>query len=114
MCTLKALQSIESMSKLNLKTVKAYHIRENFHEIYQEENREGFEKSLKKWYFRATHNRIEEMKETAKTIKRRWSAVLGRIAEFTMGILEGPNSVVRAVKAKGRGHRTFKSLTQID
>jgi len=33
------------MSKLNLKTVKAYHIRENFHEIYKEENREGFEKS---------------------------------------------------------------------
>jgi transposase len=74
----------------------------------------GLRNPSRKWYFRATHNRIEEMKETAKTIKRRWSAVLGRIAEFTMGILEGPNSVVRAVKAKGRGHRTFKSLTQID
>ena len=38
---LKALQSIESMSKLNLKTVKAYHIRENFQEIYKEETKEG-------------------------------------------------------------------------
>jgi len=33
---LKSLQAIESMSKLNLKTVKAYHIRENFQGIYKE------------------------------------------------------------------------------
>jgi len=48
---LKSLQAIESMSKLNLKTVKAYHIRENFQGIYKEATKERFEKSLKKWYF---------------------------------------------------------------
>jgi len=67
---LKTLQSIESLPKLNLKTVRAYHMRENFQEICKEETREGFEKSLKRWYFWATHSRIEEMKEAARTIKR--------------------------------------------
>jgi transposase len=111
---LKALQSIESMSKLNLKTVKAYHIRENFQEIYKEENREGFEKSLKKWYFWATHSRIEEMKETAKTIKRHWSGVLQWYdSRINNGILEGLNSLVQAAKAKARGYRTFKNLKTI-
>jgi transposase len=108
---LKALQSIESMPRLNLKTVKAYHIRENFQEIYKEETREGFEKSLKKWYFWATHSRIEEMKEIAKTIKHHWSGVLRWYdSRINNGILEGLNSLVQAAKAKARGYRTFKNL----
>jgi transposase len=55
------------MPRINLKTVKAY-IRENFQEIYKEVTQEGFEKALKKWYFWATHSRIEEIKEAAKTV----------------------------------------------
>lgn len=45
------LASLESMTRLNLKTVRAYHIRENFQEIYKEETREGFEGTLKKMVF---------------------------------------------------------------
>jgi len=49
-----------------LKTVKAYHIRENFQEIYQEKTQKGFERSLKKWYFWATHSRKHESKHESK------------------------------------------------
>jgi len=63
-----ALHAIESMLRINLKTVRAYHIRENFQEIYKEETQEGFKRALKKWYFWATHSRIEGTKEAAKTI----------------------------------------------
>jgi len=49
------LRHIESMPKLNLKTIRAYHIRENFQEIYKAKSRKGFEIALKKWYFWATH-----------------------------------------------------------
>jgi len=56
------------MSKLNLKTVKAYHIRENFQGIYKEVTKERFEKSLKKWYFWATHSRIYEMIDAARMV----------------------------------------------
>jgi len=34
---LKTLNSLESMPRLNLKRVRAYHIRENFQETYKEE-----------------------------------------------------------------------------
>ena len=108
---LKALENIESMPKINLKTVKAYHIRENFQEIYKETTQEGFEKALKKWYFWATHSRIEEIKEAAKTVKRHWSGVLRWYkSKINNGILEGLNSLVQAAKAKARGYRTFKNL----
>lgn len=105
------LASLESMPRLNLKTVRAYHIRENFQEIYKEETREGFERTLKKWYFWATHSRIEPIKEAAKTIRRHWSGVLRWYdSKINNGILEGLNSLVQAAKAKARGYRTFKNL----
>jgi transposase len=111
---LQTLQSIESIPKLNLKTMRAYHIRENFQEIYKEETKEEFERSLKRWYFWATHSRIEEIKKAAKTIKRHWIGVLRWYdSKISNGILEGLNSVVQAAKAKARGYRTFKNLKTI-
>ena len=110
----QTLQSIESIPRLNLKTVRAYHIRENFQEIYKEESKEEFGKSLKRWYFWATHSRIEEIKEAAKTIKRHWAGVLRWYdSRINNGILEGLNSLIQAAKAKARGYRTFKNLKTI-
>lgn len=110
----ESLKSIESMPMLNLKTVRAYHIRENFQGIYHEKTREEFEKSLKKWYFWATHSRIEAIEGAAKTIKRHWSGVLRWYdSKISNGILEGLNSLVQAAKAKARGYRTFRNLKTI-
>ena len=108
------LKAIESMPKFNLKTVRAYHIRENFQGIYQEKTREAFEGSLRKWYFWATHSRIEAIKEAAKTIRRHWSGVVRWYdSKVNNGILEGLNSLVQAAKAKARGYRTFKNFRTI-
>lgn len=108
---LKILNSLESMPQLNLKTVRAYHIRENFQEIYKEKTQESFESALKKWYFWATHSRMEEIIEAARTIKRHWSGVLRWFdSRINNGILEGLNSLIQATKAKARGYRTFKNL----
>lgn len=110
----ESLKAIESMPRLNLKTVRAYHIRENFQGIYREKTREEFEKGLKKWYFWATHSRIEAIKEAAYTIKRHWSGVLRWYdSKISNGILEGLNSLIQAAKAKARGYRTFKNLKTI-
>ena len=110
----KSLKAIEAMPRLNLKTVRAYHIRENFQEIYREETREGFTRALQRWYFWATHSRIGPIKEAAKTIKRHWSGVLRWYdSKINNGILEGLNSLVQATKAKARGYSAFKNLRTI-
>jgi transposase len=111
---IKTLNAIESMPRLNLKTVRAYHIRENFQDIYKEETREGFVRALKKWYFWATHSRIDPIRDAAKTIKRHWSGVLHWYnSKINNGILEGLNSLVQAAKAKARGYKTFRNLKTI-
>lgn len=108
------LKTIESMNRLNLKTVRAMHIRENFQEIYLERNKEEFENALKRWYFWATHSRIEPIKEAAKTIKTHWSGVKKWYeSKISNGILEGLNSIIQATKAKARGYKTFTNFKSI-
>jgi len=110
----ESLRAIESQPRLNLKTTRAFHIRENFQDIYKEQDSAGFERALKKWYFWATHCRIPEIIEAAKTIKNHWSGVLRWFeSRVNNGILEGLNSLIQAAKAKARGYRTFVNYKTI-
>ncbi len=98
-----------SLSRLNLKSMRALQIRENFQEIYKAPTIEMFETMLKKWYFWATHSRIEFMKEAAYTIKAHWEGVVQwKKTYIDNGLLEGLNSLIQAAKAKARGFRTFR------
>lgn len=98
-----------SMPHMNLKSIKALHIRENFQEIYKAPTTELFESMLKRWYFWATHSRIQPMIEAARTIKAHWEGVLQwKKTHIDNGLLEGLNSLLQAAKAKARGFSTFR------
>ena len=98
-----------SLPRLNLKSIRALHIRENFQEIYKASSEEEFEKLLKKWYFWATHSKLEPIKAAAKTIKNHWDGILQwRKSRISNGLLEGLNSLVQAAKAKARGFRNIR------
>lgn len=99
-----------TIKKLNLKTSRAYHIKLNFQELYQQPA-EAAEAFLKKWYFWATHSRLEPIINAAYTIKNHWDGVLRWFtSKINNGILEGINSLVQAAKARARGYRTEKNL----
>ena len=92
---------------MNLKTMRAYQIRLNFQEFRNQplEQAEGF---LKKWYYWATHSRIEPIKEAAYTIKRHWNGVMNWFkSRINNSILEGINSMIQAARARARGYRTI-------
>ena len=98
------------LPKLNLKTARAYQIKINFHELWEQEP-EHAEAFLKKWYFWATHSRLTPMIEAARTIKRHWDGVLRWFeSRINNGILEGMNSLVQAAKAKARGYRSVQNF----
>lgn len=110
----RRLAAIESMPKLNLKTVRAMHLRENFQTLYAELDKAEFEAGLKKWYWWATHCRIPQMREAAKTIKRHWDGVVAWAeSRISNGLLEGLNSLIQAAKAKARGYRTFETFRTV-
>ena len=104
--TLEALQA----KKLNLKTARAYHLRMNFQEFWNQPLPVA-EAYLKKWYFWATHSRLAPIKEAAYTVKRHWQGILRWFtSRINNGILEGINSLIQAAKARARGYRTVHNL----
>ena len=106
---ISVLESLQ-MKKLNLKTMRAYHIRLNFQELWNQ-TVEDAEQFLKKWYFWATHSRLEPIKEAAYTIKRHWTGILRWFkSNINNGTLEAINSLVQAARARARGYRTTKNL----
>ncbi len=99
-----------TVKKLNLKTSRAYHIRLNFQELFSQPPHMA-EAYLKKWFYWATHSRLEPIKKAAYTIKRHWNGVLRWFhSNINNGILEGINSLIQAAKAKARGYRTTRNL----
>lgn len=114
--TLKQKATLQecTMSNMNLKTVRAYNIRKSFQDIYSASTNEEFLKYLNKWYFWATHSRLEPIVEVANMIKRHWDGIVNWYqSKINNGILEGLNSVIQAAKSKARGYKTFKNYKNI-
>jgi transposase len=102
--------TLEALPTRHLKTARAYQIRLAFQDLYEQPPDEAAS-YLKKWYFWATHSRLEPIIDAAHTVKRHWDGILrwfdSRIAN---GLIEGINSLVQAAKAKARGYRSIRNL----
>nr|WP_197029335.1 ISL3 family transposase [Alicyclobacillus macrosporangiidus] len=60
---------LSTLSRQNLKTAKAYQLRLNFAQLW-EQSKEFAKAFLDKWYFWATHSRLEPVIRAAKTIRK--------------------------------------------
>ena len=106
----KEYEIYESLKHMNWKTIRATHLKINFQELYSQP-KEAAGEFLKKWYFWATHCRIQPMVKAAKTIKRHWDGVLRWFeSQLTNGLLEGLNSLIQAAKARARGYRSTRNF----
>lgn len=106
----QALLSELDVPRLKLKTARAYHMRLAFQELWglRGDMAEAF---LKRWYFWATHSRLDPMIRVAKTLRRHWDGVLRWFStRISNGILEGINSLLQAAKARARGYRSTRNL----
>jgi len=101
------------VKKRNLKTARAYQIKLTFQELYQQPIYLA-EVFLRKWYFWATHSRLQPIIEAARTIKNHWAGVLRWFdSQLSNGVLEGINSLIQAAKSKARGYRSTRNLITI-
>ena len=97
----------------HLKTAKAYQIRLAFQDFYLQPH-EDAKKYLNKWFFWATHSRIQPIIDVARTIRAHQDGILRWFtSQINNGILEGINSLVQAAKAKARGYRSNRNFASI-
>lgn len=113
----KQLDKLESkleLKGLNLKTVRAFHLREAFQEIYRSDTKGEFIEKLDKWYKWAVRSRLAPILKVAKTIKKRREGIENWFeSRINNGLLEGINSVIQSAKSKARGFKTFKNFKTI-
>ncbi len=103
--------TLESLPTRHLKTARAYQIRLAFQDLYQQPSAEAAAGYLKKWYFWATHSRLEPVIGAARTVKRHWDGILRWFdSKIANGLIEGINSLVQAAKSKARGYRSIRNL----
>jgi transposase len=106
--------ALENLPMRHLKTARAYQIRLAFQDLYQQPSTEAATGFLKKWYFWATHSRLEPVIDAARTVRRHWGGILRWFdSKIANGLIEGINSLVQAAKAKARGYRSTRNLKAI-
>ncbi len=106
--------TLDALPTRHLKTGRAYRIRLAFQELYDQPSAEAATGYLKKWYFWATHSRLQPVIDAAHTVKRHWNGILRWFdSKIANGLIEGINSLVQAAKAKARGYRSIRNLKAI-
>jgi len=107
----KQQEQLTALRQQQLKTGRAYALRLGLQGLYAQPDRAGGADYLKRWYFWATHSRLEPVQKVARTIKAHWDGVLNWFeSQATTGLLEGINSLVQAAKARARGYRSTRNL----
>jgi transposase len=102
-----------NLPKSHLKTAKAYQFRLAFQDFYAQ-SPEDARTYLDKWFFWATHSRIQPIIDVARTIRAHQDGILRWFtSRINNGILEGINSLVQAAKAKARGYRSNRNFASI-
>ena len=102
---------LNELLKMNLRTVRAYLLREQFQKFWEYRSPGWAGKFLDQWYHAATYSRIEPMKEIAKMLIRHRPLILNYFRakkQFNSGIVEGMNRKINLTIRKSFGFRTLK------
>lgn len=101
--------SLKEILKYNLRTVRAYLLKEDFQQFWNYSSSAWAEKFLNKWCTRAMRSQLQPMKKVAKMLRRHkpllmnWFAAKG---ELSSGVVEGLNNKVKLTTRKSYGFRS--------
>lgn len=95
----------------NLKTVRAYLLKEDFNRFWEYTSVAWAEKYLDQWCTQVMRSRIDPMKKVAKSIRKHKPLILNWFKakkQFSSGIVEGLNNKAKVTTRSSYGFRTYK------
>ena len=96
----------EDLRQFDLKTVRAHAIKENFRHFWDYVYMANARKFFKKWYFWATHSRLQPIITVAKSFNNHLDRILTFFRlQATNSTAEGINNKIQSVKKKAYGFR---------
>lgn len=102
---------LRELLKMNLRTVKAYLLREQFQKLWDYHSPGWAGRFLDQWCHAATCSRIEPMNDIAKMLTTHRPLILNYFRakkQFNSGIVEGLNRKINLTIRKSFGFRTLK------
>lgn len=103
---------LQKMSKMNLKTGRAYRLKIAFQDIYNMNySKEIAELEFKEWIQWAVRSKLEEFKKAAKTIGNKLEGIINYFENrLTNAVLEGINSMIQSIKSRARGYKKMENF----
>lgn len=94
---------------LNLKTARAWAIKESLQEFWKKPDRQAALAHWKPWYYWATHSRLTPVIKTAKNLQQKLQNVLTYFSHrVSNAVAEGLTSKIQIVKKATCGFRSFE------
>jgi transposase len=102
---------LRDLLRYNLKTVRAYLLKEDFQQFWEYNSPTWAAKFLDDWCQQVRRSRIEPMKKVAKTLVAHRELILNYFRAkklFSSGVVEGLNNKAKLTMRKSYGFRTFR------
>ena len=118
-CVLKRKENLTTPQKFrlrdllryNLKTVRAYLLKEDFQQFWEYDSPAWAGKFLDEWCRQTLRSRIEPMKKVARMLRAHRNLILNYFKakkQFSSGVVEGLNNKAKVTMRKSYGFRTFR------
>lgn len=107
----KYRESFEQVRDQNLRTSRAWAIKETLRELWFYRSIGWARKFFRQWYDWATRSKLEPVREVASMLRRRMNQVLNYCThEITNAVAEGLNSKIMAIKRRACGYRNKENF----
>ena len=111
--TTKQTVKLRELLKYNLRTMKAYLMREDFNRFWTYTSSTWASKFLREWCTRASRSRIEPMQKIAKMLRKHEQLLLNWFESqgLSSGVVEGFNNKAKLTMRKAYGFKDSKIIT---
>jgi len=109
--TAKQKLKLKDLVRYNLRSVRAYLLKEDFQQLWNYQSTAWAGKFLNEWCRQVMRSRIEPLKRVARTLRAHRELILNYFRarkEFSSGVIEGLNNKVKVTMRKSYGFRTFR------
>jgi transposase len=103
--------SLRELLAYNLKSVRAYLLKEEFQLFWEYDSPAWAAKFLDAWCKRAMRSRIDPVKKFARTVRAHRELLLNYFRakkQFSSGVIKGLNNKAKVTLRKAYGYRTFR------
>lgn len=104
---------LKELLEYNLKSVKAYLLREDFQQFWEYVSPAWAMKFLDSWIQKTMRSRIEPMKKVAKALRRHQALILNWFLtkrQYSSGIVEAINATAKMTIRTAHGFRRFETM----